>query len=62
MSLKLLISAVVNFLQALIEIFVFTSVILLSVFVIFSIPDNIFCITFSSSCIIKFFSPSVPKE
>ena len=45
-----------------IENFIFTSVILLSDLVIFSIPDNIFCITFSSFCIIKFFSSSIPKE
>ena len=52
--LKLLTSALVNYLQAFIENFIFTSFILLSALVMFSILSIIFCIFFLSSCIMKF--------
>ena len=52
----------VKFLQAWRLNLIFTRVILLSVLVIWSIPNKIFYITFQSSWIIKFFKPSIKKK
>lgn len=61
-SLKLSISLLLILLQAFIESFIFTSIILLSVIVIFSVPLSIFSIIFLLSCVMKLFKPLIRNE
>ena len=61
-SIKASSSFFVKFLQALRLNLIFTRVILLLVWVICSVPNKIFSITFLSPWIVKFFKPSSTKE